>query len=70
VLPGALSAVALATSASAEIRTVVPYSDGGYSYKQVATNAEPGFEQPTFDASSFSGGGLAPFGSHTGLCPF
>ena len=48
----------------------MPYADGGYSYKQVATNAEPGFEQPTFDASSFSGGGLAPFGSHTGLCSF
>ena len=69
-LAGVLSAAALVTSASAEIRTVVPYSDGGYSYKQVATNAEPGFEQPSFDASSFAEGGLAPFGSHTGLCAF
>jgi len=69
VLSGVLSALTLAASASAEIRTIVPYSDGGYSYKQVATNAESGFEQPTFDASTFSGGGLAPFGSNTGLCP-
>jgi hypothetical protein len=69
LLSGALVAGALAASAGAEVRTVVPYSDGGYSYKQVATGAEPGFEQPTFVPTGFLGGGLAPFGSNTGLCP-
>jgi len=46
-------------------QTLVPYEASGYKYKVVAHGAEPGFESPTFDDSSWASGSAA-FGSGGG----
>jgi hypothetical protein len=56
----ALSSMAFTASASGAVKQpVLPYSSNGYRYAVVSYGDLPGFEQPSFDDSSFSTGDAA-----------
>jgi hypothetical protein len=60
-----LSPTAAAVPDSTE--TALDYLSGGWSYKEVLYDAEPGFEEPKFDATPWAVG-RAAFGTADGAC--
>jgi len=62
-----LSAPQNAFAGSSVETTIIPYLDTNYKFKVVNSGDLPGFEQPSFDDSSFSTGD-AGFGTQTLFC--
>lgn len=62
LIVGALVGVSIATASTTGTITAVPFGASGYQYNQVSWGAEAGFEEPSYDASSWSTG-QAAFGT-------
>jgi Cu-Zn family superoxide dismutase len=68
VAAAASTLLLIATPATAaSTTTIVPYGASGYSYKVVATGAEPGFQAPSYPEVGFAAGAAA-FGSGVVCC--
>src|SRR5215472_16005341 len=49
--------------------SIIPYQSTGWKYEEVAQGDNPGFQNPSYDDSSWASG-QAGFGTTDGVCPW